>query len=406
MKRHSHLILLLSLSGLIACNNAPAGVVTAIELNRVSQNLAVGETFQLEVVKMDGAKKNVVYWSSDEDIATVSESGLITAVAPGETKILAYVDSVRAICLLTVTEKPKEKTVDLRKGNFKATFKSPYLGLDKTFSSPVSLYSQVEGGQPAADILLSFGSAEAEQAKTNIQILSTLTSFFKYTEASRQYDALLSEGADLTKEQGHIGIIEDKPYYALTTLSTGEESARIYQHTNISMPTLSGILRVIGLSSFSPSSFIGFDWKRAFEEFATEEGYPSGQKKEDIEKYGPLIGDLIAAFTSGFLIKSVKTETEDRFLITLTDSGLTAMSAFVKKHKQDLKLPLDLDLTKFEFYFIYPKDKSTLTGLETTINFSALTLENSFYSLLSLEEGTQAGPIDYFTNLESAQAKW
>lgn len=56
-----------------------------IELNETELTLAVGETFQLTAaIKPSYANnKNVVWSSKNEQVATVNETGLVTAIAGG-----------------------------------------------------------------------------------------------------------------------------------------------------------------------------------------------------------------------------------------------------------------------------------------------------------------------------------
>lgn len=62
---------------------------TAIKLNSDYQILKPGETFQIKpVVKPMGAKGSITYKSLDTDVATVSESGVITAKECGDTVIV------------------------------------------------------------------------------------------------------------------------------------------------------------------------------------------------------------------------------------------------------------------------------------------------------------------------------
>jgi len=63
-----------------------AHLVKEIELNETELTLAVGETFQLTAaIKPSYANnKNVVWSSKNEQVATVNETGLVTAIAGGD----------------------------------------------------------------------------------------------------------------------------------------------------------------------------------------------------------------------------------------------------------------------------------------------------------------------------------
>ena len=79
------------------------------------KELAVGETLQLTATPAPANTTDDVVWSSDaEEFATVSESGLVTAVAAGTAKISATYGSVSATCTVHVSEPdPESLSVNL-----------------------------------------------------------------------------------------------------------------------------------------------------------------------------------------------------------------------------------------------------------------------------------------------------
>lgn len=82
-------------------------LVKEIELNETELTLAVGETFQLTAaIKPSYANnKNVVWSSKNEQVATVNETGLVTAIAGGGTRIFASSEDGGAVsvCNLRVS---------------------------------------------------------------------------------------------------------------------------------------------------------------------------------------------------------------------------------------------------------------------------------------------------------------
>lgn len=78
--------------------------VESIQLNKIELELAVGASEKLEAtVSPEDADASAMIWSSsDESIATVSEDGTITAVALGEADITASIGQVKATCAVTV----------------------------------------------------------------------------------------------------------------------------------------------------------------------------------------------------------------------------------------------------------------------------------------------------------------
>ena len=78
-----------------------------MKLNKKAVTLKVGESFALKV-KWKPEKYTMGddpdYISLDESVATVDDYGVITAVAPGTTKIRAYTETKKKVCTVTVEE--------------------------------------------------------------------------------------------------------------------------------------------------------------------------------------------------------------------------------------------------------------------------------------------------------------
>ncbi|MDR0506060.1 MAG: Ig-like domain-containing protein, partial [Dysgonamonadaceae bacterium] len=85
-----------------------ANAVTGISLDKTAAELNVGETLQLvaTVSPADAINKNVTWRSSSEAIATVSDDGLVTAVAAGVAVVTARSESggFEAECRITVSD--------------------------------------------------------------------------------------------------------------------------------------------------------------------------------------------------------------------------------------------------------------------------------------------------------------
>ncbi len=102
-------LLLLLFSGCSDSDSEPAPVViSSISLTPTSLTLAVGESADISAtVKPDNATDKSVSWeSSNFSVATVSESGLVTAMAPGTAIITASAGNCRAECKVTVNSVP------------------------------------------------------------------------------------------------------------------------------------------------------------------------------------------------------------------------------------------------------------------------------------------------------------
>ena len=88
----------------------PSGVAR-VELTPSEATIQVGTTLQITPKVMDGSGgvlqgRNVVWVSENEAIATVSESGVVTGVAAGTTRVGANVEGTSAVLTITVTDRP------------------------------------------------------------------------------------------------------------------------------------------------------------------------------------------------------------------------------------------------------------------------------------------------------------
>lgn len=84
--------------------------VESVTITPASVELIEGETATLtaEVLPEDAEDKTVTWESLDESIAIVDQTGKVTAVKPGKTKIMATCASKGATCDVTVSGKPVE----------------------------------------------------------------------------------------------------------------------------------------------------------------------------------------------------------------------------------------------------------------------------------------------------------
>ena len=103
------LILAITVMAFVACPTVSNIAVTGVTLNKTNTTITVGATEQLTatVAPADATDKNVVWTSSDATKATVSTSGLVTAVATAvagtATITVTTVDgSFKATCIVTV----------------------------------------------------------------------------------------------------------------------------------------------------------------------------------------------------------------------------------------------------------------------------------------------------------------
>lgn len=103
-----------------ACKSEEDPSVTDITLNRINLVLKVDETATLlAILTPSEAKANVAWSSSNQAVATVDNSGKVTGVAAGTTKITATVNSLTATCDVTVeTDGNYDPAASLKGSNY------------------------------------------------------------------------------------------------------------------------------------------------------------------------------------------------------------------------------------------------------------------------------------------------
>lgn len=107
------LLLILPLLALVGCkeDKPQEKKVDSLSITPNEKEMTVGETLELKVTQQPNLNKKVSFRSLNTELATVSDKGVVTAVAKGETTILAEVDGVSATCKVTIKEQqqaPKE----------------------------------------------------------------------------------------------------------------------------------------------------------------------------------------------------------------------------------------------------------------------------------------------------------
>ena len=108
---HTHmkricLFLISSLAIVLSCEKAPEEVaVSSISLGQTTAEMLIGETVQLTatILPSNATDKSVTWASSKQSVATISNNGLITAIAEGQSTITASAGGKSATCQVTVS---------------------------------------------------------------------------------------------------------------------------------------------------------------------------------------------------------------------------------------------------------------------------------------------------------------
>ena len=98
---------------ILACEKAPEEIaVSAVSLSQPTAEMIIGETVQLiaTIVPSNATAKSVIWASSKQSVATVSDSGLVTAISEGTSTITASAGGKSASCTVTVSKKVIEVT--------------------------------------------------------------------------------------------------------------------------------------------------------------------------------------------------------------------------------------------------------------------------------------------------------
>ena len=155
-------------SNLISTAIIPAApvAVTGVTLDKSSLNLTVGKTETLTAtVNPDDATNKAVTWSSDKlSVATVSDTGLVAAVAEGTATItVTTVDGNKtATCAVTVTAKPAQ-TINAE--DVIATYGDTDKSVSATASGAVS-YAVKPGSEAYIEVNSATGALTIKKAGT------------------------------------------------------------------------------------------------------------------------------------------------------------------------------------------------------------------------------------------------
>lgn len=89
----------------LSCEKGPDEVaVSSVSINQATAEMLVGEKKQLSatVTPSDATDQNIKWSSSKKSVATVSDQGMVTAIAEGQTTIKAQAGGKTSVCIVTV----------------------------------------------------------------------------------------------------------------------------------------------------------------------------------------------------------------------------------------------------------------------------------------------------------------
>ena len=100
-------VAVMAMTGFVRCSGEEEGVkISSLKMDQAELSMEIGKTFQLGVTTRPENVEVVLKWaSSNENVATVSDAGLVKGVNYGTTLITARFGSYTARCTVTISEK-------------------------------------------------------------------------------------------------------------------------------------------------------------------------------------------------------------------------------------------------------------------------------------------------------------
>ena len=159
------LLLLCFLGFFVACETTPEEIaVTSVAISPSSLEMIVGESAQLYVTILPSvaSNKTVIWTSSKQSVATVTNSGMVTALSEGTSTVSAMAGGVSANCVVTVSNgivavlsiaiNPASLALDEGESAQLTAIVSPDNATDKTitWSSSDATIASVENGSVTA----------------------------------------------------------------------------------------------------------------------------------------------------------------------------------------------------------------------------------------------------------------
>lgn len=139
MNRLTKLLLLFILPLLFACTQKEPEVqevrVESVTLSQSSAEIEIGQTLQLNatVSPSTATRKDITWSSSKSSVASVSSSGLVTAVSEGTTTITATADGKKGECTVSVVK----KAIAVSEVKLDKTELTLYVGDEETLTASV-----------------------------------------------------------------------------------------------------------------------------------------------------------------------------------------------------------------------------------------------------------------------------
>lgn len=154
--------------------------IESVTLNADKCELEIGDTYQLKAtIQPTNATWSEVTWTiGNNSVATISATGLVTAVAEGTTTVTATADGIKATVSVTVSKKAQSITWDQ---DFSTIYDNQSITLNATASSGLAASYQVVKGSSIASIS---GNVLTLTGDGEVSIKATQSGNSTYAEAA------------------------------------------------------------------------------------------------------------------------------------------------------------------------------------------------------------------------------
>ena len=109
---------------IVSCEKEKDIAITSVSISQPTAEMLIGETIQLSatILPNDATDKTVVWASSKQSVATISSTGLVTAIAEGSSTITATAGGKFGSCTVTVSKRIVEVgSIELNKSSLALT---------------------------------------------------------------------------------------------------------------------------------------------------------------------------------------------------------------------------------------------------------------------------------------------
>ncbi|MDE7180030.1 MAG: Ig-like domain-containing protein, partial [Muribaculaceae bacterium] len=241
--------------------NSPVIEPTAIILSAENLWILKGrkESVTAQVLPADTTDPEIIWSTADPSIASIDQSGIVTAISAGVTNIYATCGEITATCTVTVGDRPDAPTKMERKGN----------GASRTFVILMPLNDD-ELAEKGYDFVYGYTDAKGDDhvfASTPLRYSHTTSEIYNNPDNDFWVFAVVAneDGENVASVRCHLDGSEDDDFDAASLIEAGN-STRSKNYENWIIPTPHGAR--ISIRSCGETSIAAYtlDGNRIFNE--------------------------------------------------------------------------------------------------------------------------------------------